>query len=78
MTAIQNADDRVTPDWRLYPENYMGERQYRGKHYRRTYHPEFGRHVFQLEQSEFGWIEPFPTERECHAFIEGYLRGLAK
>lgn len=58
---------------KLYEENYMGARVHRGYNYRRTYHPEYGSYVFQLDARVFGWVEPFIYEREACAFIEGWL-----
>jgi hypothetical protein len=62
-------------DWKYYSSDHAGVREYKGIRYQRSHMPEAGGHVFQLEVAPFGvtWIEPFTTERECQAFIDGYL-----
>ena len=57
----------------IYKADYMGSRVWRGYNYRRTYHPEYGGYVFQLDTRVFGWREPYTTEREAKAFIDGWV-----
>jgi hypothetical protein len=47
----------------------------------KTYHPEYGGHVYQPrvdgESHNFGfWIEPFVTEKEAKAFLRGVSHGV--
>ena len=40
----------------------------------KTYHPEYGGYVFQPKPPEWPdkWAEPYVTEREARAFMDGY------
>lgn len=49
---------------------------YKGGFITRPYHPEYGNYVYQPEYPGVTlWMEPYVTEKEAQAFIEGLELG---